>query len=334
MACTLKDIAKISGMSVSTVSRALNDSPLIKENTKNKIKKIAESMNFEFNMNARSLIKSKTNTIGIIFANNYYNFRTKTFYSILERYLVDCIEKNGFEALIQTAANAYTGTSNIKKIVNGQKIDALIVATRDITDEDLDILENSKIPFAFLYYPSERKKFNKQTFIIDNVKSGALAAKFFHEKRLKNILTITKETKIETNYLDRTVGFLEEAKKYDLNISLSYSGITFEEGYNFVNSNVEYIKNFDGIFCQQDYGALGIIKALNENSIKIPDDISILGHDDFEDIIRMFSPKLSTIKQPFEEICINSINYLLNQIENKNIPIKRNFKASILKRES
>lgn len=334
MTCTLKDIAKISGMSVSTVSRALNDSPLIKENTKVKIKKIAESMNFEFNTNARSLIKSKTNTIGIIFANNYYNFRTKTFYSILERHLVDYIEKNGYEAIIQTAANSYTGTSNIKKIVNGQKVDALIVATRDITEEDLEILENSKIPFSFLYYPTVKKKFLKQTFYIDNIKSGALAAKFFYEKGLKNILTITKETEIETNYLDRTKGFLEEAKKFNLNISLSYSGVTFEEGYNFAINNIEYLKKFEGIFCQQDYGALGIIKALNEFQIDIPTQISIVGHDNFEDIIQMFSPKLTTIKQPFQEICINSINYLLNQINEKDFTIKRTFKASIIERES
>lgn len=334
MACTLKDIAKISGMSISTVSRALNDSPLIKENTKQKIKKIAESMNFEFNTNARSLIKSRTNTIGIIFANNYYNFRTKTFYSILERHLIDYIEKNGYEALVQTAANSYTGTSNIKKIVNGQKVDALIVATRDITEEDLEILENSKIPFAFLYYPSTKKKFSKQTFSIDNIKSGALAAKFFQEKGLKKILTITKQTEIETNYLDRTSGFLEEAKKYNLDISLSYSGLTFNEGYDFANLNIDYIKEFDGIFCQQDYGALGVIKALNEHSIKIPEEVSVIGHDNFEEIIHMFSPKLTTIKQPFQEICLNSVNYLLNQISEKNIPIKRNFKASILERES
>lgn len=331
---TLKDIAKMCGTSVSTVSRALNDSPLIKATTKLKIKKIAESINFEFNTNARNLIKSKTNTIGIIFANNYYNLGTRNFYSVIEKNLLDNIEKNGYEAIIQTSANIYTGTSNIKKMVNGRKVDAIILVTRDITSEDFQILENSKIPFVFLYYPSSSKKFNKQNFIIDNTKSGALAAKFFHKKNLSNILVITKNTTIETNYIERTNGFIEEAKKYNLKYSLSYTGVTFEEGYNFVNSNTDYIKQFNGIFCQQDYGALGVIKALNEHSIKIPEEISVIGHDDFKDLIEMFSPKLTTINQPFEKICINAINYLLNNLNKDTIPVRKTFKASIVERET
>lgn len=334
MGCTLKDIAKITGLSISTVSRALNDSPLIKDKTKLKIKKIAESMNFEFNINARSLIKSKTNTIGIVFANNYYNSKTKTFYSIFERYLIDNIEKNGFEALVQSSANAYTGNSNIKKIVNGQKVDAILIVTRDITNEDIEILENSKIPFAFLYYPTNKKEFIKRTFIIDNEKSGALAAKYFNKKGLKNILTITKKTNIETNYIDRTKGFLQEAETLKLNVDISYNGITFEEGYNFILNNLDVIDKYDGIFCQQDYCALGIIKGLNEKNIKIPDRISILGHDDFEEIINMFSPKLSTIKQPFEELCLNAISYLMGEIKNENVSVKKSLKAVIIERES
>lgn len=334
MSCTLKDISKISGMSISTVSRALNDSPLINDKTKEKIKKIAESMNFEFNINARSLIKSQTNTIGIIFANNYYSSKTKTFYSTLERYLIGNIEKNGFEALIQTSSNAYTQNSNIKKLINGQKVDALLIVTRDITEEDMEILENSKIPVAFLYYPTNRKKFAKQTFTIDNVKSGALAGKYLAKKGFKNILMITKETEIETNYLDRTKGFLEEATNLNLNVEISKSGISFDEGYNYALENLKKILEFDAIFCQQDYCALGVIKALNESGVKIPEDISILGHDNFEEILNMFSPKLSTVAQPFEELCFNSIKYLIAQIKKEEVSVKRNLKATIIERES
>lgn len=334
MSCTLKDIANISGMSISTVSRALNDSPLIKEKTKAKIKAIAKSMNFEFNANARSLIKSETNVIGIIFANNYYNQKTKTFYSTFERYLIDEIEKNGFEAIILSAFNAYTKNSNIKKIINGKKVDGLIIVTRDITEEDLEVLESSDIPFAFLYYPIKETNFNNCSFTVDNKKSGILAAKYLHSQNFKKILMITKETETETNYIDRTLGFLEEAKKLNLEVTTSYSGILFEEGYDFTLENLEEILKYDAIFCQQDYGALGIIKALNENNIKIPEKISILGHDDFESIINMFSPKLTTIKLPFEEMALNSVNYLIGKIKKEKRTIKRKFKSTIIKRES
>ena len=334
MSCTLKDIANISGMSISTVSRALNDSPLIKEKTKAKIKAIAKSMNFEFNANARSLIKSETNVIGIIFANNYYNQKTKTFYSTFERYLIDEIEKNGFEAIILSAFNAYTKNSNIKKIINGKKVDGLVIVTRDITEEDLEILEASDIPFAFLYYPLKKTNFNNCSFTVDNEKSGILAAKYLHSQNFKKILMVTKETETETNYIDRTLGFLEEAKKLNLEVTTSYSGVLFEEGYNFALENLEEILKYDAIFCQQDYGALGIIKALNENNIKIPEEISILGHDDFESIINMFSPKLTTIKLPFEEMALNSVNYLIGKIKKEKRTIKRKFKSTIIKRES
>lgn len=338
MSCTLKDIANISGMSISTVSRALNDSPLIKEKTKAKIKALAKSMNFEFNANARSLIKSETNIIGVIFANNYYNYKTKTFYSTFERYLIDEIEKNGFDAIILSAFNVYTKNSNIKKIINGKKVDGLIIVTRDITEDDLEILESSNIPFAFLYYsPKETNKntnFDNCTFYTDNKKSGILAAKYLYSQNFKKILMITKETDIETNYIDRTLGFLEEAKELNLEVTTSYSGVLFEEGYNFAIKNLKEILEYDAIFCQQDYGALGIIKALNENNIKIPEDISILGHDDFENILNMFSPKLTTIKLPFEEMALNTVNYIVGKIKKEKRSIKKKFKSIVIKRES
>lgn len=334
MGCTLKDIARISGLSISTVSRALNDSPLTNEKTKTKIKKIAETMNFEFNINARSLIKSQTNTIGIIFANNYYNFKTKTFYSTLERHLLNQIEKNGFSALVQSASSAYTKTSNIKKLVNGKKVDGILIATRDITDEELDILEESDIPFAFLYYNPKRKKYLKRSFLIDNTKSGALAANYLAKKGFKKILTITKETKIETNYIERTRGFLEKAKSLELDISVSKSGVTFEEGYEFTKNNLKNILKYDAVFCQQDYCALGMIKALSEEGIKIPKDISILGHDNFSNIIDMFSPKLTTICLPFEDICVNAIDFLIAKIKKEKISVKKIINAYIVERES
>lgn len=341
MSYTLKDIAKITGKSVSTVSRALNDSSLINQKTKDYIKKVAEELDFEFNSSARNLIKSKTNTIGIIFSNNYYNAKSKTFFSILEKYLFNTIEKNGYEALVQSSANAYTKNSNIKKLINGKKVDALVIATRDITEEDFKTLKKSKIPVIFLYYVPQKSEFLDKTFYIDNIESGALAAEYFSKKQLKKIINITKKTKIETNYLDRTKGFLEEAKRLGLECKTFETGVTFEEGYTFVEKHIDEIKKSDGIFCQQDYGALGILQALRNYDIKVPEEISVLGHDDFKDIISMFQPELSTIKQPFKELCVNAIEYLINILKTEDVNdkdalkiSKRKFNAYIVKRSS
>ena len=110
---TIKDIAKIAGVSHSTVSRSLNDSSEISEKTKERIKKIAEELGFEFNNNARSLSTKKTGTIGIIFDKGFDQENASLFCSKLLKELRYSLERASFDAIIDFRANPFTGKNNM-----------------------------------------------------------------------------------------------------------------------------------------------------------------------------------------------------------------------------
>ena len=93
MTVTIKDIAKVAGVSKATVSRSLNDSPLVAETTRERIKDLADTMGFEFNANARSLSTSKTGTVGIIYPERFGKFGVSLYYSSLLNQIRDFLEK-------------------------------------------------------------------------------------------------------------------------------------------------------------------------------------------------------------------------------------------------
>ena len=109
--------------------------------------------------------------------------------------------------------------------------------------------------------------------------------------------------------------------------------INFKSGESLAYENLEFFKKIDGVFCQQDKMALGLMKGLLENGFSIPEDISIIGHDNME-IIDYFNPKLTTVEQPFKNICKNSTESLFNQIDGKEKKLRRIFRSNIVERET
>src|SRR6056297_2345992 len=111
---TIKDIARIAGVSHSTVSRSLNDSPLISEVTKSRIKKIAEELNFGFNASARSLSTKKTGTIGIILPDFFDEYGNSLYIGLLMKGIRAGLEQVGFDSINTYPFNRFTNNSNIR----------------------------------------------------------------------------------------------------------------------------------------------------------------------------------------------------------------------------
>ena len=336
MSITLKDIAKLANVSESTVSRSLNDNSSVSKNTKEKIKKIAKELNFQFNINARNLAKKKTNRIGIIFPDGFYRFNMRDFFSVLEEYLVKDVEKKGYEAVIYTLNNRNMCQSNLKKLINGREVDGLLIACRDIPTEDMETIKKNKIPHVIVYYKPNRYWGEMNLFTNDNVYSGYLATMYLADNGCKKIATITSNDKELKNYSERSIGYIKAIKESGLKIKPEYimkREINFKSGESLAYENLEFFKKIDGVFCQQDKMALGLMKGLLENGFSIPEDISIIGHDNME-IIDYFNPKLTTVEQPFKNICKNSTESLFNQIDGKEKKLRRIFRSNIVERET
>jgi LacI family transcriptional regulator len=323
MSCTIKDIARLAGVSHSTVSRCLNDSPLVSEKTKEKIKKIAEELHFEFNSNARYLSTKKTGTVAVIFpeASNE-KFMFSYYLSVMMYDIQAFFEKSSIDCLITTSRNRHTGESNIMKIINKKKVDGLIIVHPDISQDILKKIDHTGIPYVFLHYKPVFKNIENYNYVTtDHFKGGYIATGHLLKNGLKKIITVSIDTHItgDIQFEERTEGYRKALKEFGIRDERIIPGkANFQFGFDLVKNNFDSIKGADAIFAQADVIALGLMKALSEKNIRVPDDISIIGYDDLE-IGNIVNPGLTTVHQPVDEQVFYGCSRLIELMGNKNV---------------
>ena len=314
---TIKELAKIAGLNDSTVSRSLNDSPLISEKTKARVRKLAEEHNFELNAGARSLRTRKTGTIGVIFPPIQSRVREMQYLGSLMNSLRFTIEREQYDSIITFPRNPETGRSNIGKLIRQRKVDGLLLVIEDVDDEDWRILRSSGIPFVSLHFKWQSGRQEEIDHIYpDNFRGGYLAADCLLRAGCKNIITLT-EGGGRFEFAERTRGW--EAALAARGISPAadsvFRGETgFDFGYGFIMDNRRLLRDIDGIFAQADMTAIGAIEAMKELGIRVPQDIPVVGYDDI-DIDYFFRPRLTTIHQPREEYTAAACRKLVELIE-------------------
>ncbi len=325
---TIKDIAKIAGVSHSTVSRSLNDSSEISEKTKERIKKIAEELGFEFNNNARSLSTKKTGTIGIIFDKGFDQENASLFFSKLLKELRYSLERASFDAIIDFRANPFTGKNNIKKLINGNKIDGFIIVDEYIEEEDLKFIKEKKVPTVFVHNrPAYQKKYKLDYVMTDHYKGGYLATQYLINKGHKEIITFTHKiyNKEYSEFEERTKGFVKAMEENNLKISekeIIRDEISFEYGREKIKELIKKKKKFTAVYAQTDLLALGIIRGLRELNIKVPEEVSVIGYDNIE-FGKFSEPELTTINQPTAKLAEEAVKLLTEKFDKKYNEIER-----------
>lgn len=325
---TIKDIAKIAGVSHSTVSRSLNDSSEISEKTKERIKKIAEELGFEFNNNARSLSTKKTGTIGIIFDKGFDQENASLFFSKLLKELRYSLERASFDAIIDFRANPFTGKNNIKKLINGNKIDGFIIVDEYIEEEDLKFIKEKKVPTVFVHNrPAYQKKYKLDYVMTDHYKGGYLATQYLINMGHKQIITFTHKiyNKEYSEFEERTKGFVKAMEENNLKISekeIIRDEISFEYGREKIKELIKKKKKFTAVYAQTDLLALGIIRGLRELNIKVPEEVSVIGYDNIE-FGKFSEPELTTINQPTAKLAEEAVKLLTEKFDKKYNEIER-----------
>lgn len=319
---TIKDIARLAGVSHSTVSRALNGNPSIPESTRERIRLIAEENDFEINVNARGLNSSKTGVIGVILPDLFGDINCETFLSSLLGKLIRSLEKDKYSVRTDFSKIGDSGKSNIKKLINSNAVDGLIIIHHTISLQDLTHIKNSKTPYIFLHYKPENTNPELHNYCYTNhFTGGYLAGKYLIDNGHKHIVhfSINKNTH---EAIDRTKGFIKAAEEANIQYNILRGALNFESGFNSTKANLPLFKEATGIFAATDMLALGAAQSLKENRFIIPDDISIIGYDDM-DYSKFAVPPLTTIHQPLFELAEKAAEKIIEQIiEEKYCPDK------------
>jgi LacI family transcriptional regulator len=318
---TIKDIARLAGVSHSTVSRALNGSSHVSAQTKAKIKAISERLHFEFNAGARSLSSKRSGIIGVIYNSGLDAFGSSLYTNQLFLDLRHNLERYSLDSILLQPYNPATGNSNIMRLIRQKKVDGFLIVDGGISKEEYEFADRNGLPVVQLhlapaYYPKE----SLDCFFADNVAGGELACKHLIDVGCRNILTITSYYGRETNteFTDRVLGYRQALERNGLSFDESLvfdAGLcSFEAGYTLVRSNEGLFQSVDGIFAQADIIAVGCIAALKELGIEVPRDVKVMGFDDCS-ICNMSRPAVSSVHQPREEMARRACERLHARLE-------------------
>jgi DNA-binding LacI/PurR family transcriptional regulator len=311
---TLADIARMANVSTSTVSRALNDNPLIKEDTRARIQALAKSNNFSLNAAASRLRTQRTNVIAVIL-----NLDEKTEQSVSDPFLLkivgdlnQALNARGYELLL---SNSFMAQDNwVNYFINSQRADGLIVVGQG---KDMTQIQQAAATGAPMVVWGDINTSADYALVgSDNFLGGEQATHHLISQGHKSILFLgdVEHSEISARYR----GYCSALATHDipLNPDLVLSiDITSQAAYTAVSEHIrQHGLNFDGIFAVSDMMAFGALKALKERYISIPNDVAIVGFDDIA-MAELMHPSLSTIHQDTKTASVLMVDKMMTLLQ-------------------
>lgn len=327
---TIKHIAIKLGISTSTVSRALRDRPDVNPETKAKVRELADTLDYEPNPIAVSLVSKRSYTIGVIVP--CYHFFYSEALSGIEEY---ALEHNYHIMLCNTRESYELEKTIVHKLV-AKRVDGIIISlSRETKNYDhLNELKKKDIPFVLFNRVADEVDSSK--VCVDDMNGAIAAVNYLLEKGYKKIAHIQGPPGV----------FLTERRKEGYLHALNNANITPRKDWivqsDFsLNSGIECTRILmesedkpDAIFCVSDSVAFGSISWLKKNGYSIPDQVGVVGFtgEVFSEIIE---PSLTTIEQPAYKVGMKAANLLLDRINNASLPnVTIELKTSMIKRDS
>ncbi len=312
MRVTIKDIARVTGLSTSTVSRALNNSKLISEKTRVKVQEVAKDLGFHFNENARALSSNKTSRIKVFVSRFFTQFESEHFFRKLNENLLIELEKFNMEVIINTSHSKLSGESNLYKSISSSSCDGIIIAHPDLSKEEYEYIKKSKIPVLFLYYHYDFLDKTDDFVGADNEWGGYLASTYLKDYGQKFCTIGCGNGSYEFALRDK--GFIRGMKEFGGEIIENFMvKIDFEHMYKFVIENKNILEKVDGIFLESDYYFFPLQKASKDINFK--GKFRVIGYDNME-MTKYFDENYKSIDQNLDEIVRIGVGKLIGKINN------------------
>ena len=310
---TIKDIANMAGVSVTTVSRALNDAPEVSEKTKKRILAICQKCGYRKNLLARSLISSKSNVIGIIQPDI-----STPFHAELSLHIEIQARKAGYQVMLCCGKPTDAGIDELFEFLISQRVDGLLLTSSSDQAYDLLTKYHSIMPTVLLGAgAAENSTLRINSVGTDNYMGGWLAAEYLHRLGHRNVLYVGLRAESNTHAL-RHRGFIDGAEKLGMAVRTivnSGSGSTAEAGYHLAKELFSEPFSETAMFAVSDMMAMGIIQAADELNVSIPDRMSVVGFDNL-DYAALPKVQLTTFDQSTEALAKSAVQLLLELIEN------------------
>lgn len=306
---TIKDVAKLAGVSISTVSRVMNNSKPVSPEARQKVLDAITKLDFKPNELARSLVMRKSNLVGVIVEDIGIEYMAQ---------LIRGIEEIGrvykYDILLQSSYGDENALNNSIDFLATKQVEGFIIITRNLSHEALLKLRETRIPFILLDKYHAYEKLN--TVKVNYKKEQYKLTKYLYEQGHENILYIGDKADNVLNNA-KLAGYKEAVKEFGKEeFVVKIDGITSNDGYNIGREAINICNENDitAVSLMNDEAAIGFIDYCADNGIKVPDKLSVVGFGD-SSIASIYRPNLTTVAIPYYDIGAISIRALIKRIK-------------------
>lgn len=312
---TIKDIARLSGYGVSTVSRALNGHPDISKDTREKILEIARENNFVPNENARQLKSTSSKTVSVIVKGTF-----NVFFSGLIENLQALLDASGYNVQLHYLHTSQDELELAKKVLLLEKPLGIIFLGGSVSAFEEKFSDIVKIPAVLCTTSAGSVRVdNLSSVSVDDIEAGERAIDYLFSNGHRNIGIIGGDIESVCATGLRFKGCMNSFERNGLAFDMSMfekADFDFESSYKSASRLIKRKPELTAVFAMSDTMAIGAIRALEDLGLRVPDDISVLGFDGI-DYSSFSNPRITTYKQPQDEIAELTVR-LLNDMLRSN----------------
>lgn len=336
MKATIKTVASLSGVSIMTVSRVLNNSNHVKERTRRKVLESIKKLNYHPNIFASNFSRcTRSQSIGLIVKSLPFDYFMSVYYfNEIMHGIQEVVEKNNYDLVIYSFNPGKDYIYNVTKWFFGGVVQGFIMISPEKNEPLVDHLLQEKIPFVVL--GCSNKKYRKLNYIdIEHIEGGYIATKHLLDLEHRDIAFIQGPLERSDSF-EREQGYRKALKEFKVPVKKSLilrGNYTEKSGFENTKKLLKQKKIPTAIFAANDLMAIGAIKAIQEKGLNVPNDISVVGFDDIK-LASEVNPALTTIEQPMRKLGEQGTQLLIDNCKDAGVFSKKRIKVKLVVRQS
>ncbi len=310
---TIKDVAKLAGVSISTVSRVMNDSKPVSPESRRKVLDAIRKLDFKPNELARSLVMKRSNLIGVVVKDIGIPYMAG---------IIRGIEEIGkmykFDIMLSSSYGDEENELDTVQFMFTKQVDGVILISEKTTEQVVDTIKEHKLPFIILDRIYEQSRIN--TVDVDYEQAVQLITEYLEEMGHTRILH-AGQNKGSRSGEEKYTAFREAVRERGWEEHFfAVSGTNYKEYYESCEELYAYAKkhNITAVFCLDDSMAIAFMNYLYDHGKKVPDEISVVGFGD-EFYSSIFRPKLSTVRIPYYDIGAIAMRKLIKHLRKEEL---------------
>lgn len=313
MTATIKDVAKKARVSISTVSRVINDSKPVSSEVKQRVLDAVKELNYKPNEIARTLVTKKSYLIGVIVTD-----LADSYVAEMVRGIEEIGKMYNYDILLCSTFGDMEAEVKYVRLLNTKQVEGIILIS-DILNEELhEQTQPSRAPIVYLNRFYYRQEYH--TVRIDNFKAAYEMTNYLINLGHKKVAYVSNKGDKSFLESDKIKGYKKAISQHsDLQETIFYSkDRDIEDGYEVAEELVEYRDKITAVFCSYDELAIGVLNYLYDHNIKVPDEISVTGFGDIK-TASILRPTLTTIQEPFYDIGAVAIRRIIKELKGEKV---------------